>query len=74
MILELPDTLDLTDVAKQLAGLGLAIDGKVYIDGIRRTVPIRCEVAGCQSRADIHSGGRFVCSTHELARIRAAGL
>jgi hypothetical protein len=74
MILELPDTLDLTDVAKQLAGLGLAIDDRVYVDGIRRTVPIRCEVAGCQSRADIRAGGRFICATHELARIRAAGL
>jgi hypothetical protein len=73
MILELPDTLELTDIAAALAGLGLKIDGTVRVDKLHRTVAVQCAHSGCTSKADVRHQKAFFCSTHALARMRAAG-
>lgn len=73
MILELPDTIELTDVAAALATIGLKVDGKFNTNRRYRTVAVQCAHSGCTSKADVRHQKEFFCSTHALARMRAAG-
>ena len=72
MILELPDTIELTD-SPSAGQIGLKIDGKFNTNRRYRTVAIQCAHSGCTSKADVRHRKEFFCSTHALARMRAAG-